>query len=90
MSVEFDSFKRIKTLAERGLDFKLATEVFSSAIITIEDVRKPYGEVRLMTIGLLETSVVIVVWTQRGERRRIISMRKANEREITKYAQHLD
>ncbi len=89
MKLEFDSFKRAITLAERGLDFKHAVEVFSSAIITIEDIRKPYGEVRLMTVGLLDASVVIVVWTARGDFRRIISMRKANEREIAKYAQHL-
>ena len=40
--------------------------------------------------GVLDSRMVILVWTPRGEVRRIISMRKANEREIEKFAQALD
>jgi uncharacterized DUF497 family protein len=40
----------------------------------------------LTTVGVLDGRMVILVWTPRGEARRIISMRKANEREIAKFA----
>lgn len=70
MQVEFDSDKRDKTLAERGLDFPAQTT---------------YGELRFVTVGWLDGRTVVMVWTPRGEARRIISMRKANEREISKY-----
>ena len=89
MRIEFDSFKRAITLAERGLDFKHAVEVFEGPTATLEDVRKVYGERRFITYGLLDERIVVLIWTKRNENCRIISMRKANEREITEYAQHL-
>ena len=39
--------------------------------------------------GVLDGRMVVMVWTPRGEVRRIISMRKANEREIARFAQAL-
>jgi uncharacterized DUF497 family protein len=89
MQIEFDSTKRDKTLAERGLDFARAGEVFADALVTIPDERFAYGEARLNTVGLLDGRMVVVAWTPRGAVRRIISMRKANEREQARYAQHL-
>jgi hypothetical protein len=46
-----------------------------------EDRREDYSELRYVTVGKLDGRMVILVWTPRGEARRIISMRKANERE---------
>ena len=57
--------------------------------VTAEDARFDYGEPRFTTVGVLESRMVILVWTPRGEIRRIISMRKANEREIARFAQAL-
>ena len=84
--IELDNDKRDKTLAERGLDFARAGEVFAVANVTNEDARASYGEQRFVTGGWLDGRTVVLVWTPRGEVRRIISMRKANEREISKYA----
>ena len=39
-----------------------------------------------MTFGHLNGRMMTITWTQRGDKRRIISMRKANEREIEKYS----
>lgn len=89
MQIEFDSDKRDKTLAERGLDFARAGEVFAGPGVTVEDARTNYGEQRFVTVGWLDGRTVIVVWTPRGEVRRIISIRKANEREQARYAQYL-
>lgn len=89
MEIEFDSIKRDKTLAERGLDFARAAEVFGGKHFTGEDLRQDYAEARFTTVGLLDGRMVIVIWTPRGEVRRIISMRKANDREKALYALHL-
>ncbi|WP_372826929.1 BrnT family toxin [Polaromonas sp.] len=89
MQIEFDSDKRDETLTERGLDFANAGGVFAGVNVTAEDARFDYGEPRFTTVGVLEGRMVVLVWTPRGEVRRIISMRKANEREITKFAQAL-
>src|SRR5574344_950852 len=85
MQIEFDPDKRDKTLAERGLDFAQAGEVFAGVNVTAEDARFDYGEPRFTTVGVLDGRMVILVWTPRGEVRRIISMRKANEREIARF-----
>ena len=89
MQIEFDPDKRDKTLAERGLDFAHAVKVFAGVSVTAEDARLDYGEIRFSTVGVLDGRMVVVVWTPRGEVRRIISMRKANEREIARFAQTL-
>jgi uncharacterized DUF497 family protein len=44
-----------------------------------------YGEIRFITIGRLDRRMVVMVWTQRGATRRIISLRKANAREQAFY-----
>lgn len=88
--IEFDTQKRFQTLLERGLDFARANEIFADAVAEIEDIRRPYGERRYKSYGFLDDRLVAVVWTKRNGRIRIISMRKANEREIKKYTQRVD
>ena len=85
MEIEFDLAKRAATLQIRGLDMARAPDVFAGATLTVEDNRKDYGEPRYITIGFLANRMVILAWTQRGNIRRIISMRKANEREQAVY-----
>ena len=89
MKIEFDPEKRMKALQERGLDFLCAKEVFSGPTITSEDARFDYGEPRFITVGALCERMVVMVWTPRGEARRIISMRYANEREIKRFSQQM-
>jgi uncharacterized protein len=86
MRITYNAAKRAKTLAERGLDFRRAKEVFDGAHLTLEDGRKDYGELRFITVGWLEARLVVMTWTPRGRVRRVISMRKANEREVKKFA----
>ena len=90
MQIEFDSMKRDRTLFERGLDFAHADLIFAGLHFTSQDLRVDYAEDRFITVGFLRADLVVMVWTPRGEVRRIISTRKANEREKTFYAQHLD
>lgn len=86
MKIEFDPEKRQRTLIERQLDFARAAEVFADVTVTQQDARFEYGEARYTTVGVLDGRMVIVVWTPRGDVRRIISMRKANEREIARFS----
>jgi uncharacterized DUF497 family protein len=86
MRIEFDEVKRNRTLAERGLDFGRAGEVFASVNVTFKDDRAEYGEPRFNTVGVLDGRMVVLAWTTRGEARRIISMRKANEREKARFS----
>ena len=79
MEVEYDSAKRLRTLEQRGLDMADASQAFSGLKVTIQDDRKNYGEPRWITFGFLSERMVLVVWTTRGNKLRIISMRKAND-----------
>ena len=90
MDLEFDQDKWDKTLQERGLDFARASEVFAGIHFTGQDTRVEYAEDRFITVGWLDTRLIVLVWTPRGEVRRIISMRKANDREKTLYASYLE
>lgn len=62
-----------------------ADEVLAGATLTVEDDRQDYGEDRFITIGFLDATMVVLVWTPRDGAHRIISMRKANERERALY-----
>ena len=90
MGLEFDSAKRDKTLAERGLDFARAGEIFDGLHLTGQDTRQEYTEDRFITVGHLEGRLVVLVWTPRGDQRRIISMRKANDREKALYDRYVE
>jgi len=85
MQIEYDPAKRDATLLHRGLDMGDTAQVFEGAHLSFEDRRQDYGETRFITVGFLATRLVVVIWTQRGRSRRIISLRKANEREQAAY-----
>jgi uncharacterized DUF497 family protein len=89
VKISYDPAKRRKTLAERGLDFEDAVQVFDGPRYTVQDDRFDYGEVRGQTYGLLDGRLVTVVWTARSEVRHIISMRKCNDREKEEFGRQL-
>ncbi|MDE0206456.1 MAG: BrnT family toxin [Candidatus Tectomicrobia bacterium] len=86
MTVAFDEAKRKFTLETRGLDMARADEVLAGSTLTVRDHRRDYGEDRFITIRFLDRRMVVLVWTPRNRDLRIISMRKANEREQALYA----
>ena len=85
MKITFDPDKRATTLTVRGLDMTRADEVFTDLVVTLADDRNDYGEIRFISVGYLDGRMVLVAWTPRGTTRRIISMRKANDREQARY-----
>ena len=81
MKITFDPSKRDLTLKHRGLDFARAEEVFAGPTATVVDDRFDYGETRFISAGHLDDRLVVMVWTQRGEARHVISMRHCHAKE---------
>jgi uncharacterized DUF497 family protein len=85
----WDEAKRRITLAERGLDFAEAEVVFAGSHFTRAADQRDYGEARFITVGFLRERFVVVVWTERHNRRRIISMRHGHDGEKARFQKHL-
>ena len=90
MIYEWDEAKNSSNFAKHGLDFADAEQVLTRPCVTFVDSRFDYGEVRLITLGLLAGRVVVIAHAPRGkDTTRIISMRKANQREQEIYQKRL-
>jgi uncharacterized DUF497 family protein len=87
--ITFDPAKRAKTVKERGLDFADAAEVFAGLHTVAQDARRDYGEPRFITAGYLHERFVVLVWTPRGNARRVISMRYGNAKEEARWREAL-
>jgi uncharacterized DUF497 family protein len=92
MIFEWDENKRKSNFAKHSLDFTDGLDVFKDARrLEIIDGRKDYGEVRTIVIGkskvliLSRVLLVVVVYTDRNGNKRIISVRRANNKEKEKY-----
>ena len=88
MRITCDPAKRQRTLEERGLDMRRAKEIFAGLHFTRVDDRLDYGEPRYVTVGWLDSLLVVFVWTPRGTARRIISMRHCHDREAKRLRPH--
>jgi hypothetical protein len=87
MEVSFDPIKDTQNIELRGLSFERATEFeFASAWIIVDD-RKDYGETRYQAMGFLEERLHALVFTETLVGIRVISFRKANQREERLYEQ---
>src|SRR5271157_1001996 len=86
---EWDDEKHLKNKVERGLGFDTASEIFSGFHLEWLDDRFNYGEERFIALGMVENRVLVVVYTWRQGRRRIISARKANKDEKATYEEGL-
>jgi uncharacterized protein len=82
---EWDEAKHRRNLAERGLGFDYASQVLEGGRIEWADQRKEYGEIRTCALGQVGTDILLVVYTMRGETRRIISARPANRKERSRW-----
>jgi hypothetical protein len=63
--------------------------MFAGLTATLVDDRRDYGEIRFITAGYLDGRLVVVVWTQRGEARHIISMRHCHAKEEEIWRRHM-
>jgi uncharacterized DUF497 family protein len=87
MIIEFDPAKNAKNVEERGLSFERAVDFdFETALFTLDD-RKDYGEPRWRALGYLDGRLHALVFVERPDGIRIISLRKANRREVKNHEQ---
>lgn len=89
MKFQWDSGKAKTNISKHGVPFESVTEFdFTSAMIEVDD-RRDYGEERLVAVGFIGPRVVVLVYTERGDAVRVISLRKANEKEIGRYVDYI-
>lgn len=81
MEFEWDEAKSDRNLVERGFGYDLAALIFDGPVIEWCDVREPWGEPRVVAVGEVEGVTLAVVYTDRGDVRRIISARRARKKE---------
>jgi hypothetical protein len=91
MQIEWDENKNRRNLQEHGFDFTDAWQVFKNPVLVNPDTRKEYREDRWTGIGMLANGIVVVfVFTKRSnEKIRIISMRKASQKERKHYEKNI-
>jgi len=86
MQFEWDESKSEACFLDRGFDFAFAAHAFFDPNRLIrEDTRHSYGEVRYQLMGSIDCRLFIVIYTLRHDVTRIISARKANQREVKQY-----
>lgn len=87
MDFEWDSAKAEANLTKHGVPFAYATRVFDDAYrLARRDPRKDYGEERHIVMGQVDARLLVVVCTWRSDDVcRLISARKANDREKKLY-----
>jgi len=85
VKLEWDNAKREKTLKDRGLDFADVNAADWAAALTREDTRNEYGELRYVSFVPIHDRLCVIVWCYRGAGLRVISLRKANKKEASRY-----
>src|SRR5260370_37037281 len=80
-SFQWDKAKNAANIAKHGIDFEDAIRIFDGPVLEKADARKDYGEIRIIAFGVAHQRELAVVYTLRGQRRRIISARRAQQRE---------
>lgn len=83
--VIWDADKLAINIAKHGLSFDGADAVFDHPVLSWEDDRENYGELRINLLGWLNDRIVHVTYTERGEAMHVISLREADTHEIKRY-----
>src|SRR5437899_13085260 len=79
VAFEWDEEKGRQNLDEHGVEFRDAALIFENAVVEAEDRRSDYGEIRVRAPGHVDDDYYLVVYTWRGDNRRIISAWKVGE-----------
>ncbi len=85
MKITFDATKDQWTRSERGFSLALGAEVIRNQVAHRFDTRRDYGEERFIAYGYVDKRLHVCVYTVRENEIRVISVRKANDREVKKY-----
>ena len=91
MDVTFDIAKEAVNAAKHGVSLTEAAGFEWDTAVVWPDQRRDYGEARMVALGYIGLRIMTVVFVDRPSdkptERRIISMRKANSREVKRYAE---
>ena len=87
MKITCDPTKDAVNVSKHGVSLALATELEWDSAVIWPDARHEYGETRMAAIGYIGLRLYYVAFVDRAEGRRIISLRKANQREVKRYAE---
>jgi len=90
MEIVFDPAKSAFNVAKHGVSLALAAELEWDWLMAKPDSRQDYGEARIIGYAPIGDRVFCVVFVDRGAVRRIISLRKANSREVRQYVQRIE
>ena len=89
LNICYDPVKHERNVLQRDIPFSMGSAFeFESALIVIDD-RQDYGEIREAAIGFIGDRVHVLIFTIRAETLWVISLRKANKREIRRYVDYL-
>ena len=84
--ITWDEPKRRQNLSKHKIDLAALEPVFESPMVTVEDARESYGELRLQSLGMSHGRVIFLVWTPRGEdTAHLISCRYADRKETNDF-----
>lgn len=87
MEITYDPTKDRANQQKHGVSLAEAAQIeWDTALERLDD-RNDYGEDRYTTLGAIGNRLYCVVYVEREGKRRIISLRKANKREVTKYVE---
>ena len=89
MRIEFDPAKDEANQAKHGVSLRMAVELDWEAALVWIDERFEYNEMRMIAIAPNIEILYYVAFVDRGNVRRIISLRSANRREVKHYVQSL-
>ncbi len=89
MLIEFDSAKDLANQTKHGVSLSVAGELnWEAALVWIDD-RFEYSETRMIALAPQTEILYYVAFVDRGEARRVISLRRANRREVKHYVENL-
>ncbi len=85
MGYEFDAAKDESNLVKHGLSLADSEGFEWETAVVREDTRKQYDEQRLEATGLIGDRLHVMIYCLRSDVVRVISLRKANPREVRRY-----
>ncbi len=89
MRIEFDPSKDAANRIKHGLSLALAGELDWEAALVWVDARFEYNETRMIALAPKTGTLYYVAFVDRGQARRIISLRRANRREVKHYVENI-
>jgi uncharacterized DUF497 family protein len=85
VDISFDAAKNARNIATRGNSFEQALTFEWDSALIVADTRRDYGERRFQAFGLIAERLHVLVFMPRSRKTHIISLRKANKREVGQY-----